>query len=145
MTEATQPWAGLYYAPVRGLTDRRIARYLRTQRKNMRRFFAEHGMFDELEQMERIRKSRQRTVAKNEMFREVLDAYAKRITESAGATPQPGPEAAHQPAVPIVDQRPEDAVAVQAAEGRPGGDGVHAGDGVPGVAVDGGTEPVIEE
>jgi hypothetical protein len=82
VTEATQPWSGFKYQPVRGLTDRRIARYLRTQRKNMRRFFAERGMFDELEQMERIRKSRQGTVAKNEMFREVLDQYAAQTVQA---------------------------------------------------------------
>ncbi|HWX31001.1 MAG TPA: hypothetical protein VNZ53_26630 [Steroidobacteraceae bacterium] len=144
MTEATQPWAGLHYMPVRGLVDRRISRYLRTQRKNMRRFFAERGLFDELEQMERIRKSRQGMVAKNEMFKEVLDSYAKLVNQSSeqklGEAPQPIPEAA-----PV-----EDAVGVLAMpdEGRQGPDGSRPDDGasVSRVADEGsGSEPVIEE
>jgi hypothetical protein len=138
VTEATQPWFGFKYAPVRGLTDRRIARYLRTQRKNMRRFFAERGLFDELEKMERIRKSRQGTIAKNEMFRGVLDAYAARTTAQSGAeTP------------PAKDEVRAGEVGMSAdASGLPqdrAGSGPDAGSGVQGLAAPDGAEHVIEE
>lgn len=83
----TQRWPGFNYEPVRGLTDRILARYLRTQRKNMRRFFTERGLLDLTERMQQIRKSRQGMMAKNVMFQEVLDAYIKR------ATPQPTAQA----------------------------------------------------
>jgi hypothetical protein len=141
VTEATQPWFGFKYAPVRGLTDRRIARYLRTQRKNMRRFFAERGLFDELDQMERIRKSRQGTTAKNEMFREVLDAYAARTTAQSGAE---APPANH------TEERPTASAAVEVQPAGESADGERgprpdAGNGVQGLAAPDGSEHVIEE
>jgi len=134
MTEQTQPWPGLKYAPLRGLTDRLLARWLRTQRKNMRRFFAERGMFDELEQMERIKRSRQGTVAKNQMFKEVLDAYAAR------ATAQSAPKTASVADDGGVDVR--DAVPPDDGADRNRRD---AGISVPEVEGVGGSEPVIEE
>lgn len=143
MTEATQPWAGFKYAPVRGLADRRISRYLRTQRKNMRRFFADRRLFDLLARMEEIRKSRQGMMAKNRMFQEVLNDYAER------ATPKPNTEAARADATPgSAVENTAPAVEVQ-PPGEPidgeRGPGADAGDGVRGLAAPNDREPVIEE
>ncbi len=78
MTEAMQQrWPGFGYEPVRGLANRHISRYLRTQRKNMRRFFQERGLFALADRMDQIRNSRQGMLAKNRMFQEVLDLYAQ--------------------------------------------------------------------
>lgn len=109
MATSGTAWPGLKYKPITAVVDRVVNRYLRTQRKNMRRFFAERGLFDQLEQLERIRKSRQGPMAKNRMFREVLDNYAKLVNPAAdakadlsgagaaestsGSTPEPGAEA----------------------------------------------------
>jgi hypothetical protein len=59
MTEQIPKWGALGYEPVRGLMNRQIARYLRIQRKSMTRFFAQRGMFDLVDRMNMIRKSRQ--------------------------------------------------------------------------------------
>jgi hypothetical protein len=95
----SKPWSGFSYEPVRGLTDRRISRYLRTQRKNMRRFFTERGLLEFADRMTQIRKSRQGMVAKNQMFQKVLDDYAKLVnpqpvSPTSGETTNPGTEAA---------------------------------------------------
>lgn len=132
-----QPWRGFGYQQVRGLTDRILARWLRTQRKNMRRFFAANGMFDELERMEQIRKSRQGMLAKNQMFQEVLDAYIKRTT------PQPATEAAPSQVERGLDVPPADpGIAVSAPDENGGRD---AGAGLSEVAGTRSDEPVIEE
>lgn len=69
-------WPGFGYQPVRGLANRHISRYLRTQRKNMRRLFEERGLYALADRMNQIRKSRQGMLAKNRMFQKVLDEYA---------------------------------------------------------------------
>jgi hypothetical protein len=71
---------------VPGLANRIIARYLRGQRRNMERFFTERGLFESADRMRQIRLSRQGMMAKNRMFQEVLNEYARR------ATPQPAVE-----------------------------------------------------
>jgi hypothetical protein len=76
MTEQVKPWAGFGYEPVPHLTNRLIARYLRTQRKNMRRFFQERGLYTFADRMDQIRKSRQGMLAKNRYFQEVLNEYS---------------------------------------------------------------------
>jgi hypothetical protein len=159
MSEATQPWAGFKYEPVRGPTDRRISRYLRTQRKNMRRFFAERGVFDLLARMEEIRKSRQGMMAKNTMFQEVLNEYAERVNQPAatgpapagktGAAPQPNTEAASADGSATQNRGITSAsVEVQPA-GEPAdgerGPGLDPGDSVCGLATSDDREPVIEE
>jgi hypothetical protein len=90
MTEQQAFWPGFQYQPVRGLTDKLIARYLRTQRKNMRRFFQERGLFVLADRMNQIRNSRQGMMAKNLMFQKVLDAYAKLTTPATAVTQVPG-------------------------------------------------------
>ena len=77
MTEATKPWASFGYEPVGAIVNRLLARYLRAQRKNMRRFFQERGMYVLADRMNQIRKSRQGMLAKNRMFQEVLNDYSK--------------------------------------------------------------------
>jgi hypothetical protein len=69
-------WPSFGYIQVPGLANRLISRYLRTQRKNMRRFFQERGLFTLLDRMNQIRNSRQGMLAKNRMFQEVLNLYA---------------------------------------------------------------------
>jgi hypothetical protein len=73
----TEKWPGFQYEQVRGLANRHIARYLRTQRKNMRRFFQERGLYAFADRMNQIRNSRQGMLAKNRYFQEVLNDYAK--------------------------------------------------------------------
>lgn len=81
MTEAattlTSPWERLGYKPVGYVRNKIIARYLRTQRKNMRRFFEERGLFALADRMKQIRASRQGMMAKNRMFQEVLNEYSQ--------------------------------------------------------------------
>jgi len=95
MTEQAQRWPSFGYQPVRGLYDRILSRYLRTQRKNMRRLFEERGMFALADRMNQIRKSRQPMRAKNRYFQEVLIDYAKLITAASSA-----PAGSDGPAVP---------------------------------------------
>lgn len=80
MTEQTQRWAGFGYEPVGAIMNKLIARYLRAQRKNMRRFFQERGLYTLLDRMNQIRNSKQGMMAKNRMFQEVLNSYAKLST-----------------------------------------------------------------
>jgi hypothetical protein len=75
-TEQRKPWEGFGYEPVGAITNKLIARYLRTQRKNMRRFFEERGLFTLAERMNQIRKSRQGMLEKNRLFQGVLNDYA---------------------------------------------------------------------
>src|SRR5208337_963244 len=88
MTEPQKRWPGFNYEPVPGLMNRHISRYLRTQRKNMLRFFQERGLYVLAERMSQIRKSRQGMMAKNRMFQGVLNDYAA-LTMPARA-PVPG-------------------------------------------------------
>jgi hypothetical protein len=81
--DKVKPWSEFGYEPVGAITNRLIARYLRTQRKNMRRFFEERGFYVLAERMKQIRKSRQGMLAKNRMFQEVLSSYAKLTTPTA--------------------------------------------------------------
>jgi hypothetical protein len=80
VTEAQTRWPTFKYEPVPGLANRHISRYLRTQRKSMRRFFAERGLYVFLDRMDQIRKSRQGMMAKNRMFQKVLNDYSKLVT-----------------------------------------------------------------
>jgi hypothetical protein len=90
MIEQQKPipkWGALGYEQVPGLANRIISRYLRGQRRNMERFFTERGLYDSAERMRQIRLSRQGMMAKNRMFQEVLNEYARRATpESAAET-----------------------------------------------------------
>src|SRR5271155_2578785 len=81
MTEAKRtPFASMGYQPVGAVMNKLIARYLRTQRKNMRRFFAERGLYVLLDRMNQIRNSRQGMLAKNRYFQECLNEYSKLVT-----------------------------------------------------------------
>ena len=87
MTEAQKrPWSEFNYVQVPGLANRLIARYLRTQRKNMRRFFQERGLYTLLDRMNQIRNSRQGMLAKNRYFQEVLNEYSKLANPAAVAS-----------------------------------------------------------
>jgi hypothetical protein len=77
MVEQIKPWASFGYEPVGAIVNKLLARYLRTQRKNMLRFFQERGLFDLADRMKQIRNSRQDMLAKNRMFQEVLNEYSK--------------------------------------------------------------------
>jgi len=77
MIEPQTRWPSFGYVQVPGLANRLISRYLRTQRKNMLRFFQERGLYKLAERMKQIRNSRQGVIAKNRMFQNVLTEYAK--------------------------------------------------------------------
>jgi hypothetical protein len=103
MTDQPKRWAEFGYEPVRGLANRHISRYLRTQRKNMRRFFQERGLYTLLDRMNQIRNSRQGMLAKNLMFQKVLNDYAKLSSPPVVTHHVPGvPEGAGEPAQGIV-------------------------------------------
>jgi hypothetical protein len=103
MTEQQKPFASLGYEPVGPIVNKLLARYLRTQRKNMRRFFTERGLFDLADRMNQIRKSRQGMMAKNRYFQQVLNEYAQLTSPPVVAPHVPGvPEAAGEPAQDIV-------------------------------------------
>jgi hypothetical protein len=96
MTEAQKRWAEFGYVQVPGLANRLISRYLRTQRKNMRRFFQERGLYTLADRMNQIRNSRQGMLAKNRMFQDVLNRYAaltnpQAVTSVPGTVLQPAP------------------------------------------------------
>lgn len=88
-------WPGFEYAPVRGLMNKHIARYLRFQRKNMRRFFNERGFPMLAMRLDTIKKdSAMSMLEKNRHFQEILNAYAKLVAPpGAAAVPAPGTEA----------------------------------------------------
>jgi len=94
MTEQQKPFASLGYEPVGPIINRLLARYLRTQRKNMRRFFEERGLFTFADRMNQIRKSCQGMLEKNRYSQEVLNEYSKLATPSVrggGAEGAPAP------------------------------------------------------
>ena len=103
MTTQQTRWAEFGYEQVPGLANRHISRYLRTQRKNMLRFFQERGLYELAERMKQIRNSRQGMLAKNRYFQEVLNDYAQLVTPPVGSSDVPGvPEGAGEPAQDIV-------------------------------------------
>jgi len=103
MTEQQRRWAEFGYEPVGPIVNKLLARYLRTQRKNMRRFFQERGLYAFADRMNQIRNSRQGMLAKNRYFQEVLNDYAKLTTPPAVSSGVPGvPKAAGEPAQGIV-------------------------------------------
>lgn len=83
---ATGKWSGFKYKPVSGLANRILSRWLRSQRKNMTRFFDDRGLFTLAERCRQIRCSRQNMLAKNRMFQKVLDDYAKLVSPPGTAT-----------------------------------------------------------
>ena len=142
----THKWSALGYQQVPGLANRHIARYLRTHRKGMMRFFYERGMLEQFERMQQIKRSRQGMMQKNRMFQEVLDEYARLVSPTVqgsdgGAPQEPAPEAADTSALRDVAVQPlpvggDDAVR----------DGTDAAAGVSPVAgEDVGSGVVIEE
>jgi len=103
MTEAQKPFASMGYEPVGPIVNRLLARYLRRQRKNMRRFFEERGMYVLADRMNQIRKSKQGMMAKNRMFQGALNEYAKSTAPLVVTPHVPGvPEAAGEPSQNIV-------------------------------------------
>jgi len=97
-----KPFAGLGYEPVPGLMNRIISRYLRTQRKNMRRFFQERGLYTLADRMDQIRNSKQGMLAKNRMFQKVLNEYSALSTPPVVSSYVQGvPEAARESAQAI--------------------------------------------
>src|ERR1700677_2954950 len=109
MTEVQQqrkPWEGMGYEPVGAITTKLIARYLRTQRKNMRRFFEERGLFAFADRLNQIRKSRQGMLEKNRMFQVVLNDYSRfanpSVSGDSADVPAGVPDLAPQPAQDIV-------------------------------------------
>ncbi len=102
MNEQRTPFASLGYEPVGPIVNRLLTRYLRTQRKNMKRFFEDRGLFDLANRMKQIRNSRQGMIAKNRYFQQVLNEYAQLTTPPVVSPHVPGvPEAAGEPS-PIV-------------------------------------------
>jgi hypothetical protein len=103
MTEQAKRWPSFGYEPVGPIVNKLLARYLRTQRKNMRRFFQERGLYTLLDRMDQIRNSRQGMLAKNRYFQEVLNDYAKLTTPPVVSSDVPGvPEGTGEPAQDIV-------------------------------------------
>ncbi len=103
MNEQVKPFASLGYEPVGPVVMKLMARYLRTQRKNMRRFFAERNLFELADRMSQIRKSKQGMMAKNSMFQAVLNEYARLSSPPVVGSHVPGvPEAAGEPSQDIV-------------------------------------------
>jgi hypothetical protein len=99
MAEQVKPWSEFKYEPVGAIVNKLLGRYLRTQRKNMLRFFQERGLYTLAERMKQIRNSRQDMLAKNRMFQEVLNEYSKLANPTAvasvpGSVLQPPPAAA---------------------------------------------------
>lgn len=145
MMAPAQPWPGFKYVQVPGLANRKIARWLRTQRKNMTRFFYDRGLLDLALRMEQIKASRQGMMAKNRMFQKVLDDYARLTNPSpvavSGATEAP----AAVEAAPVLSER---SVVLPESGGDPAaasGDRSDAGSGVPTVVESDDSDAVIEE
>ena len=85
-----KPYAALGYVQVRGLADRLITRYLRTQRRNMTRFFQARGLHEFASRMDSIRSANHLTAhGKNVRFRKVLDDYAALVAPNTEATSVP--------------------------------------------------------
>jgi hypothetical protein len=83
-TQPTTPWAGFKYQPVPGLMNRHIARFLRRERKRMRRNFLERGFVDLYLQLEEIRRdSTQGFMQKNRRFQRVMNEYIASVSKHA--------------------------------------------------------------
>ena len=83
------PWAGFKYEPVPGLINRHISRFLRSQRKNIRRMLAERGHTDLLDDMVALKRDPTLNfMQKNKRFQRIMNEYIARTT------PVPAPEAA---------------------------------------------------
>ena len=148
MTDTKQipKWDALGYQPVRGLVNTHIARYLRHQRKNMRRFFAERGMVDWFLRLEEIRKDPRRDfMQKNRSFQRILNEYTASSVPSVadGMAPKAGDTGAPGSGVPAAGLDVRAAGPALAVSGADLSD--HDGGGVPEVARDDGAQPVIEE
>jgi len=98
MNDQPKPWAGMGYEPVGAIVNKLLARYLRTQRKNMRRFFADRGLFALADRMNQIRNSRQGMLAKNRMFQKVLNEYSA-LANPAVSSSVPGSVLQPAPAI----------------------------------------------
>jgi hypothetical protein len=90
MTEQQKRWAEFKYEPVGPVVMKLMGRYLRTQRKNMLRFFQERGLYALADRMKQIRNSRQGMLAKNRYFQEVLNDYAKLTAPPVVSSDVPG-------------------------------------------------------
>jgi hypothetical protein len=103
MTEQAKPWANFGYEPVGAIVNKLLGRYLRTQRKNMLRFFQERGLYTLAERMKQIRNSRQDMLAKNRMFQDVLNQYAQLTSPPVVSSDVPGvPKGSGEPSQDIV-------------------------------------------
>jgi hypothetical protein len=103
MNEQRKPWSEFKYEPVGHVVHKLLARYLRTQRKNMLRFFQERGLYTLADRMNQIRKSRQPMLAKNRMFQDVLNQYAQLAAPPVLSSDVPGvPKVSGEPAQDIV-------------------------------------------
>jgi hypothetical protein len=124
-------WPGFKYMPVPARMNRHISRYLRGQRKNMRRFFTERGFWHLAVRLDEIRKdSAGSMMEKNRKFQEILNDYAKAMAPPGATTvPTPGPET----------NTPKDEGSA-ALDVRAGGDGAGGSR-----EDDGGSVPIVEE
>ena len=138
-TEQKVPWAGFKYAPVRGLMNRHIARYLRLQRKNMRRFFNERGFPMLAMRLDTIKKdSAMSMLEKNRHFQEILNAYAKLVAP-------PGTAAVPTPRTEAGDLEGKGSADVVLQPGTSGDAASGAADDSRSWEDDGGSVPVVEE
>jgi hypothetical protein len=123
--------------PVRDLANRYISRFLRAQRKNLRRTFAERGQLDLLAQLEELKRNpRLDFMEKNKRFQRIINEYLARTA------PAPVPEAAHPAVVGNgAVELPADAivtvpesVSARPADPEPRGPGAESDSGVSGLA-----------
>jgi hypothetical protein len=139
MNEPSKNWPGFKYEPVPGLSERHVARFLRTQRKNMRRVFAAKGAMDLAAQLDALRRDPTRDgTQKNQAFQRILNEHITR------ATPQPAAKADD----PQAEGHAGLGLHVPGTTGQPDqGAGTDTGGGVLGLAErdQPATEPVIEE
>ena len=135
MTDSAQRWGGFKYEPVRGLADRLVARWLRSQRKNIRRTLWERGHVDLAQQLEQLKQNpRQGALEKNRRFQEIMNEYVSRVSSQTA----PAPEGR---SVDVLPAESSDAPLLHRARSDTEG-------GVPAVADeerDSRSEPVIEE
>jgi hypothetical protein len=141
MTEPQQEksrWPGFKYEPVRGLMGRHISRYLRIQRKNMRRFFTERGMFDLAERLNVIRKdSAMGMLETNRKFQEILNEYSQRTAPQSTAKTD-DQQSADDPVLGDNVDMPATGIDSSGSSDNPG-------KGVPELASQDGAELLIEE
>ena len=135
MSETDSKWRGLSYEPVRGLADRLVARWLRSQRKSIRRTLWERGHVDLAQQLEQLKQNpRQGALEKNRHFQEIMNEYISRVSSQTAPVPEGR-------GVDVLPAESSDATLLHGT--RPDTEG-----SVPAVADearDSGSEPVIEE